>query len=102
MVKRYLTENGIRTRNVIYNFSKGCSMFVANKDGYEKDIRVDANKTKKRSLWNIGYKRKGDTRSKRTEDIDKLRLKTISPREDFFTEETVYYTTEEKEIKLVV
>ena len=73
-------------------------MFVTKKDVTEKDIRTDSktNKTIAKGYW---LQTKKDTRSSHAKIIDKLGTKIISLRKGSKSEETLYDTTEEKEIE---
>ena len=68
---------------------------------YLKEI-YEVMKKIKQYLRDISCKQKGDTRSIRAKVIDKLGIKIISPRKNCTGQGTLYDTTEEKKLTLVV
>ena len=67
------TPSGIKLRNNNYDFTKGFFMFITNKNVTEGDIKGDENKIK-RFLRDIGYKKRGDTKSNRSKVIRRLSI----------------------------
>ena len=92
-----LVPDGTKIKSRVYDFSKGFTMFVTNKDVTQKDIRVEEMKIRL-FLSDINYNRKrGDTKSNRVELIKRietsLALPGRNPRHytaDSSCEETVY------------
>ena len=62
---------GIKMKGKVYDFSKGFSIFITNKDVTERDIKGDENKIKQ-FLRDIGYKQRGDTKSNRSKVIRRM------------------------------
>ena len=60
-----LVPDCIKMKGKVYDFSKGFSIFITNKDITERDTKSDENKIKQ-FLKDIGYKQKGDTKSNRS------------------------------------
>ena len=75
-------------------------MFINNKYVTKRDIKSDENKIIRFSM-DIGYKQRGDTKSKRSKVIRESSIKTFSPRKDFTNEETVYESDEGEEIEAI-
>ena len=55
----------------IYDFSKGFSLFITNKDVTERDIKGNEKKIKQ-FLRDIGYKQRGDTKINRSKLIKRI------------------------------
>ena len=66
-----LFPDGIKIKGKIFDFSKGFSIFITNKDVNEKDIKGDEIKIKQ-FLRDIGYKQSGDTKSVRSKLIRRM------------------------------
>ena len=66
-----LVPDGIKIKGKVYDFSKGFSIFITNKDVTERDIKGDEIKIKQ-FLRDIGYKQRGDTKSNRSKLIKRM------------------------------
>ena len=66
-----LVPDGIKLKGKVYDFSKGFSIFITNKDLTERDITGDENKIKQ-FLRDIAYKQRGNTKSKRSKLIRRM------------------------------
>ena len=96
-----MTENGIRVRDNIYNFSKGFPLFFTNKDVTEKDIKSVENKII-RFLRDIVYKRERDNKSKRAKLIKRLAI-SIHQQEKILLAMTIFMILLKKQkLNLVV
>ena len=75
-----LTPNGIKVKGRVYDFFRGFTLFVTNKDLTEKDIRGEGNKIKL-FLSDINYNRKrGDNKSNRVKLIRRMETSLALPR----------------------
>ena len=92
----YLAPNGIKGKSRVYDFSRGFTLFVTNKDVTEKDIRGEGNKIRL-FLSDINYNREsGDIKSNRVKLIRRIETSFALPRRnprhhtvDSSSEETV-------------
>ena len=99
-----LTPNGIKEKGRVYDFFRGFTLYVTNKDVTEKDIRGEGNKIRL-FLSDINYNRiRGDTKSNRVKFIRRIETSFALPRRnprhhtvDSSSEETVYESGEEVE-----
>ena len=75
-----LAPNGIKVKGRVYDFSRGFTLFVTNKDVTEKDIRGEGNKIKL-FLSDINYNTKrGVTKSNRVKLIRRIETSFALPR----------------------
>ena len=63
-----LVPDGIKMKGKVFDFSKGFSIFITNKDVIERDIKGDEIKLKQ-FLRDTAYKQRGDTKSDRSKLI---------------------------------
>ena len=99
-----LAPNGIKVNGRVYDFSRGFTLFVTNKDVTEKDIRGEGNKIRL-FLSDINYNRKrGDIKSNRVKLIRRIETSFALPRRNprhhtvaSSSEESVYESGEEVE-----
>ena len=97
-----LAPNGIKVKGRVYEFSRGFTLCVTNKDVTEKDIRGERNKIRL-FLSDINYNRKReDTKSNRVKLTRRIETSFSLPRRnprhhtvDSSSEETVYESDEE-------
>ena len=66
-----LVPDGIKMKGKVYDFSKGFSIFITNKDVTERDIKGDEIKIKQFER-DISYKQRGDTKSNRSKLIRRM------------------------------
>ena len=99
-----LAPNGIEGNGRVYNFSRGFTLFVTNKNVTEKDIRGEGDKLRL-FLSDINYNRKtGDIKTNRVKLTRRIETSFALPRRnprhhtvDSSSEETVYESGEEAE-----
>ena len=97
-----LEPNGIKVNDRVYDFSRGFTLFVTNKDLNKKNIRGEGNKIRL-FLSDINYNRKiGDIKSNRVKLTRRIETKFALPRRnlrhhtvDSSSDETVYENGEE-------